>query len=112
MTASGRFLPVVTLLSDWPLLGESRHSSKEFICSVRPSLNDRSRLGAAGRQRHLVELRASENGHLRTYRVYGNLPFQCPITADIADVSSPLSGGRDTISTNHPQNRKYKATKW
>ncbi len=43
----GRFLPVATLLSDRPLLGESRHSSKEFICSVRPSLNDRSRLRAA-----------------------------------------------------------------
>ncbi len=30
-----------------PLVGESRHSSKEFICSVRPSLNDRFRLRAA-----------------------------------------------------------------
>ncbi len=45
----GRFLPVATLLSDRQLLGESRHSSKEFICSVRPSLNDRYRLEADGR---------------------------------------------------------------
>ncbi len=46
-SAWGRFLPVATLLSDRQLLGESRHSSKEFICSVRPSLNDRYRLRAA-----------------------------------------------------------------
>ena len=48
MSAMGRFLPVATLLSERQLLGESRHSSKEFICSVRPSLNDRFRLEAAG----------------------------------------------------------------
>ncbi len=29
---------------------QSRHSSKEFICSVRPSLNDRFRLQAAVRR--------------------------------------------------------------
>jgi hypothetical protein len=40
-SAKVRFLPVAILLSDRQLLGESRHSSKQFICSVRPSLNDR-----------------------------------------------------------------------
>ncbi len=38
--------PVVPI-SERQLVGESRHSSKEFICSVRPSLNDRFRLLAA-----------------------------------------------------------------
>ncbi len=47
MSAMGRFLPVAILAPERPLLGESRHSSKEFICSVRPSLNDRYRLKAA-----------------------------------------------------------------
>ncbi len=49
MSALGRFLPVAILSPDRQLLGESRHSSKEFICSVRPSLNDRFRLEADGR---------------------------------------------------------------
>ncbi len=71
-SAMGRFLPVAILSPDRPLLGESGHwdagskshihdirerllsaksrpSSKEFICSVRPSLNDRFRLEADGR---------------------------------------------------------------
>ncbi len=38
-----------------PLVGESRHSSKEFICSVRPSLNDRFRLEA--------DVRVTENSN-------------------------------------------------
>ncbi len=41
-----------------PLVGESRHSSKEFICSVRRSFNDRFRLGAAGQ---IIELPQAEN---------------------------------------------------
>ncbi len=49
MSALGRFLPVATLLSDRQLLGESRHSSMELICSDRPSLNDRFRLETDGR---------------------------------------------------------------
>jgi len=40
------------------LIGESRHSSKEFICSVRPSLNDRFRLQAAVQA---LEFRQAEN---------------------------------------------------
>ncbi len=48
MTAQGRFLPVAILSPERPLIGGSRHSSKEFICSVRPSLNGRFRLGADG----------------------------------------------------------------
>jgi len=42
MTAIGRFQSIKNRSPnerDGPLLGESRHSSKEFICSVRPSLN-------------------------------------------------------------------------
>ncbi len=58
MTGLGRFPPVSILTFDRLLLGESRHSSKEFICSVRPSLNDRFRLGAAGQ---IIELRQAEN---------------------------------------------------
>ncbi len=58
MTEAGHFLPIAILSPDRPLLGESRHSSKEFICSVRPSLNDRYRLGAAGQ---IIELRQGEN---------------------------------------------------
>ena len=46
MSAMGRLLPVTIVSPDRPLLGESSHSSKEFICSVRPSLNDRYRLEA------------------------------------------------------------------
>ncbi len=72
MTPKGRFLPVAILSPDRLVIGESGHwdasskshvydiherllsaksrpSSKEFICSVRPFLNDRFRLGAAGR---------------------------------------------------------------
>ena len=48
-SALGRFLPVTILSADRLVIGESRHSSKEFICSVRPSLNDRFRLEADGR---------------------------------------------------------------
>ncbi len=51
MAVFGRLLPVTIRTPsalDRPLLGESRHSSKEFICSVRPYLNDRYRLEAAG----------------------------------------------------------------
>ena len=66
MSAEGRFLPVATLLSDRQLLGESRHSSKEFICSVRSSLNDRFRLGAAGQ---IMKLRQAENDPERTFAV-------------------------------------------
>ncbi len=54
MSAIGRLLPVtigIPSTLDRLLLGESRHSSKEFICSVRPSLNDRFRLEAAS---HLI----------------------------------------------------------
>ncbi len=46
----GRLLPFTNAtfwFGERPLVGESRHSSTEFICSVRPSLNDRSRLEAA-----------------------------------------------------------------
>ncbi len=62
----GRFQPVGILTADGPLLGESRHSSKEFICSVRPSLNGRSRLGAAGQ---IIELRQAENDPLPPFEV-------------------------------------------
>ncbi len=47
MSASGRQPPIIILSRDRPLLGESGHSSKELICSVRPRLNDRFRLLAA-----------------------------------------------------------------
>ena len=50
MAVFGRLLPVTIRTPsalDRPLLGGSRHSSKEFICSVRPSLNDCYRLTAA-----------------------------------------------------------------
>jgi hypothetical protein len=40
------------------LSAKSRPSSKEFICSVRSSLNDRFRLEAAGQ---IMELRRAEN---------------------------------------------------
>ncbi len=63
-SAMGRFLPFNILADDWPLLGESRHSSKEFICSVRPSLNDRFRLGAAAQ---IIELRQAENDPKETF---------------------------------------------
>ncbi len=58
LPALSRFLPVEILTADGPLLGESRHSSKEYICSVRPSLNDRFRLTAAGQ---VIESRQAEN---------------------------------------------------
>ncbi len=66
MSALGRFLPVAILSPELPLLGESRHSSKEFICSVRPSLNDRFRLGAAGQ---IMKLRPAENDPEQTLGV-------------------------------------------
>ena len=66
MTGAGRFLPIGIFSLDRPQLGESRHSSKEFICSVRPSLNDRSRLGAAGQ---IIELRQAENDPKQTWSV-------------------------------------------
>ncbi len=64
--APGRFLPVGILSPDRPLLGESRHSSKEFICSVRPSSNDRSRLGAAGQHFRNLPLRQAGIGQEET----------------------------------------------
>ncbi len=55
MTGIGRLSSVTTPVAPIPegqLIGESRHSSKEFICSVRPFLNDRFLLQAAS---HLIE---------------------------------------------------------
>ncbi len=65
----GRFLPVATLLSDRPLVGESRHSSKEFICSVRPSLNDRFRLLAALQLFEKLSPRSAATGQKRTFEL-------------------------------------------
>ncbi len=67
MTAVGRLPSVTTLvapISEGQLIGESRHSSKEFICSVRPSLNDRFRLETAGQ---VMELRQAENDPEQTF---------------------------------------------
>ncbi len=74
----GRSLPVATLLSDRPLIGESSHSSKAFICSVRPPLNDRYRLGADGR---VLGLRWTANDPLRTIETIGILFRSLPTAA-------------------------------
>ncbi len=66
-------MPFNVLSDDWPLLGGSRHSSKEFICSVRPSLNDRFRLGADGQ---IIELRQAENDPFPSFEAQ---MLQCPL---------------------------------
>ncbi len=65
-TGMGRFLPVAILSPDRQLLGESRHSSKEFICSVRPSLNDCFRLLAALQLFEKLSPRSAAIGHKRS----------------------------------------------
>ncbi len=72
MAAVGRFLPFNILSDDWPLLGESRHSSKEFICSVRPSLNDRFRLTAALQLVEKTPPQQAATGHEETFSLDGN----------------------------------------
>ncbi len=79
MSGLRRFLPVATLLSDRLVIGESRHSSKEFICSVRPSLSDRFRLGAVGQ---IIELRQAENDPFETVRLRASSPDQIQL-ADV-----------------------------
>ncbi len=64
MALVGRFLPVAILSSDRLVIGESRHSSKEFIYSVRPSLNDRFRLEA---DRRLLEFPQAGNDPQLTF---------------------------------------------
>ncbi len=68
MSTLGRFLPVATLLSDWQLLGESRPPSKDFICSVRPFLNDRFRLLAALHLFEKLSPRSAAINQKRTFR--------------------------------------------
>ncbi len=49
---------------NWLKSARSRPSPKELICSVRPSLNDRFRLEAAGQ---IIELRQAENDPKETF---------------------------------------------
>ena len=76
-----------------PLVGESRHSSKEFICSVRPSLNDRFRLGAAGQ---IIELRQAEND---PFQPFGSLVSDVRFREDSLKLSS--QGGWNKASLAH-----------
>ncbi len=67
MSGLGRFLPVANLSPDRQLLGESRHSSKEFICSVRSSLNDCFRLEAALQLTTKKSRRQAATGQKQTF---------------------------------------------
>ncbi len=81
MSASGRLLPVTEMISsigEGPLLGESRHSSKEFICSVRPSLNDRFRLLADLRSIGKLSSRQAQNGQVRKFVDWASIA-RCPV---------------------------------
>ncbi len=63
----GRKLPIEILAPERPLIGESRHSSKEFICSVRPSLNDCYRLLAALQLLEKLSPRSAAIGQKRSF---------------------------------------------
>jgi len=66
MSPFGQLLPIAETISrtvEGRLIGESRHSSKEFICSVRPSLNDRFRLQAAVRRTKRLHWLKATTGH-------------------------------------------------
>jgi len=52
------------------LSAKSRPSSKELICSVRPSLNDRFRLQAAVHILHNASYWTAEIGHKRPFAGY------------------------------------------